>query len=228
MGGGALYVFRVSDASSEYTEIAMDFTRVDIIGLSTSPSSGGAYALVLGEVEGNRRLPIIIGAFEAQAIALELEKIQPPRPMTHDLLRDTFEELDVEVTEVVIDELREGTFFAKIRYRHDGEEHQLDSRPSDAVALAVRVDAPIYVAPMVLDEAGIVAEDESGISSITQQAEEAPAGGEEEEQGGTELERKQKQLEKAVEEDDYERAADLRDEIQRLKQEEQEQEQNKN
>jgi bifunctional DNase/RNase len=204
----------------------MDFTRVDIIGLSTSPSSGGAYALVLGEVEGNRRLPIIIGAFEAQAIALELEKIQPPRPMTHDLLRDTFEELEVEVTEVVIDELREGTFFAKVRYRHNGDEHQLDSRPSDAVALAVRVDAPIYVAPMVLDEAGIVAEDESGISSITQQAEEASAG-EEEETGGTELERKQKQLEKAVEEEDYERAAELRDEIQRLEQEE-EQEQNKN
>jgi bifunctional DNase/RNase len=207
----------------------MDFTRVDIIGLSTSPSSGGAYALVLGEVEGNRRLPIIIGAFEAQAIALELEKIQPPRPMTHDLLRDTFEELDVEVTEVVIDELREGTFFAKIRYRHNGDEHQLDSRPSDAVALAVRVDAPIFVAPMVLDEAGIVAVDESGISSITQQAEEASAGGgEEEEMGGTELERKQKQLEKAVEKENYERAAELRDEIQRLQEEEQEQEQNKN
>jgi hypothetical protein len=207
----------------------MDFTRVDIIGLSTSPSSGGAYALVLGEVEGNRRLPIIIGAFEAQAIALELEKIQPPRPMTHDLLRDTFQELEVDVTEVVIDELREGTFFAKIRYRHNGDEHQLDSRPSDAVALAVRVDAPIYVAPMVLDEAGIVAEDESGISSITQQAEEASAGEEEEEiSGGTELERKQKQLEKAVEKEDYERAAELRDEIQQLQEEEQEQEQNKN
>jgi bifunctional DNase/RNase len=216
----------VSDASSEYIEIAMDFTRVDIIGLSTSPSSGGAYALVLGEVEGNRRLPIIIGAFEAQAIALELEKIQPPRPMTHDLLRDTFEELEVEVTEVVIDELREGTFFAKVRYRHNGDEHQLDSRPSDAVALAVRVDAPIYVAPMVLDEAGIVAEDESGISSITQQAEDASAQ-EEEEPSGTELERKQKQLEKAVEEENYERAAELRDEIQQLQQEE-EQEQNQN
>lgn len=204
----------------------MDFTRVDIIGLSTSPSSGGAYALVLGEVEGNRRLPIIIGAFEAQAIALELEKIQPPRPMTHDLLRDTFGELEVEVTEVVIDELREGTFFAKIRYRHNGDEHQLDSRPSDAVALAVRVDAPIFVAPMVLEEAGIVAEDESGISSITQQAEEASAGGEEEEaSGGTELERMQKQLEEAVEKEDYERAAELRDEIERL-QKEQEQNQN--
>jgi hypothetical protein len=202
----------------------MDLTRVDIIGLSTSPSSGGAYALVLGEVEGNRRLPIIIGAFEAQAIALELEKIQPPRPMTHDLLRDTFEAVDVEVTEVVIDELREGTFFAKIRYRHDGEEHQLDSRPSDAVALAVRVDAPIFVAPMVLDEAGIVAEDESDISSLAEQAEET-SGTEEEEMGGTELEKMQKKLEKAVEEEDYERAAELRDEIQRL---EQEQQQNQN
>jgi len=212
---------------SEYTVIAMDFTRVDIIGLSTSPSSGGAYALVLGEVEGNRRLPIIIGAFEAQAIALELEKIQPPRPMTHDLLRDTFEELEVDVTEVVIDELREGTFFAKIRYQHDGDEHQLDSRPSDAVALAVRVDAPIYVAPMVLDEAGIIAEDESGISSITQQAEEASTEEPEEEPAGTELERKQQQLEKAVEKEDYERAAELRDEIEQLQQEE-EQEQNKN
>ncbi len=198
----------------------MDFTRVDIIGLSTSPSSGGAYALVLGEVEGNRRLPIIIGAFEAQAIALELEKIQPPRPMTHDLLRDTFEAVDVEVTEVVIDELREGTFFAKIRYRHDGEEQQLDSRPSDAVALAVRVDAPIYVAPMVLEEAGIVAEDESDISSLAEQAEET-SGGEEEEAGGTQLEQMQKKLEKAVEEENYERAAELRDEIQRLEQERQ-------
>ncbi|WP_263841005.1 bifunctional nuclease family protein [Salinibacter sp.] len=200
----------------------MDFTRVDIIGLSTSPSSGGAYALVLGEVEGNRRLPIIIGAFEAQAIALELEKIQPPRPMTHDLLRDTFEAVEVDVEEVVIDELREGTFFAKIRYRHDGEEHQLDSRPSDAVALAVRVDAPIFVAPAVLDEAGIVAEDESDISSLAEQAEETSPSEEEED---TELEQMQKQLEEAVEAEDYERAAELRDEIQRL---EQEQQQNQN
>ena len=202
----------------------MDLTRVDIIGLSTSPSSGGAYALVLGEVEGNRRLPIIIGAFEAQAIALELEKIQPPRPMTHDLLRDTFEAVDVEVTEVVIDELREGTFFAKIRYRHNGEEHQLDSRPSDAVALAVRVDAPIFVAPTVLEEAGIVAEDEADISSLAEQAEESPAA-DPEEMGGTELEKMEKKLEQAVEEEDYERAAELRDEIQRL---EQEQQQNQN
>ena len=106
----------------------MDFIQVDIIGLSTSPSSGGAYALVLGEVDGNRRLPIIIGAFEAQAIALELEKIQPPRPMTHDLLRNLFDSLDAEVTDIVIDDLREGTFFAKVRFVFGDSEGQLDAR----------------------------------------------------------------------------------------------------
>lgn len=194
----------------------MDFIQVDIIGLSTSPSSGGAYALVLGEIDGNRRLPIIIGAFEAQAIALELEKIQPPRPMTHDLLRDTFSAIDVDVTRVVIDELREGTFFAKVRYQHNGTEDQLDSRPSDAVALAVRVDAPIYVAPAVLEEAGITA-DEEEMSSL---AESATSSEEEEEESQTplsRLERMEKELQKAVEEEDYEKAAELRDEIEQLK-----------
>lgn len=192
----------------------MDFIQVDIIGLSTSPSSGGAYALVLGEVDGNRRLPIIIGAFEAQAIALELEKIQPPRPMTHDLLRDTFDAVDIDVFEVVIDELREGTFFAKVRYRYNGEEQQLDSRPSDAVALAVRVDAPIFVAPEVLDEAGIAA-DEEDVSAL---AEAEPAAEEEQESAPvSRLQRMEQELERAVEEEDYEKAAELRDEIEALK-----------
>lgn len=197
----------------------MDFIQVDIIGLSTSPSSGGAYALVLGEIDGNRRLPIIIGAFEAQAIALELEKIQPPRPMTHDLLRDTFEAVSIDVSEVVIDELREGTFFAKVRYQHDGEEHQLDSRPSDAVALAVRVDAPIFVAPDVLDEAGIAA-DEEDVSALAE-AESTGGGGQEEEESRpvSRLQRMENELEKAVEEEDYEKAAELRDEIEALKRE---------
>jgi bifunctional DNase/RNase len=190
----------------------MDFIQVDIIGLSTSPSSGGAYALVLGEMNGNRRLPIIIGAFEAQAIALELEKIQPPRPMTHDLLRDMFDALGAEVMEVVIDELREGTFFAKIRYSHDGGEGQLDSRPSDAVALAVRCEAPIYVAPGVLDEAGIPTEEE-GVASLAQsepQQEEAA-------EPLTRVEKMEQQLEKAIQDEDHEKAARLRDEIARLK-----------
>ncbi|MEL6444895.1 MAG: bifunctional nuclease domain-containing protein [Bacteroidota bacterium] len=193
----------------------MEYIQVDIIGLSTSPSSGGAYALVLGEVNGNRRLPIIIGAFEAQAIALELEKIQPPRPMTHDLLRDLFDALDAEVTDVIVDDLREGTFFAKIRYEFDGEENQLDARPSDAVALAVRTDAPIFVMASVLDEAGIPAEDE-GVSAFaaTEEAAEEPA-----KRSGSKLDRMQADLEKAIAEEDYETAAQLRDEIERLKSE---------
>ena len=197
----------------------MDYIQVDIIGLSTSPSSGGAYALVLGEVDGNRRLPIIIGAFEAQAIALELENIQPPRPMTHDLLRDIFDSLSADVVDIVIDELREGTFFAKIRYLHDGEEAQLDSRPSDAVALAVRLDAPIYVSPSVLDEAGIPTEEE-GVSALT-----GGGGGastsESQQPSLSPLERMEKQLEEAIEKENYERAAKLRDEIARFKGEQQ-------
>ncbi len=191
----------------------MDFIQVDIIGLSTSPSSGGAYALVLGEVDGNRRLPIIIGAFEAQAIALELEKIQPPRPMTHDLLRDLFESVGAEVLDVVIDELREGTFFAKIRYIHEGDEDQLDSRPSDAVALAVRVDAPIYVAPDVLEEAGIPSDEEGVTISDEPVAEDEPST------PTSQLERLEEQLDKAISEEDYERAAKLRDDIEKYKNE---------
>ncbi len=193
----------------------MDFIQVDIIGLSTSPSSGGAYALVLGEVGGNRRLPIIIGAFEAQAIALELEKIQPPRPMTHDLLRDSLEAVGAEVMDVVIDELREGTFFAKIRYVHDGDEGQLDSRPSDAVALAVRVDSPIYVSPSVMEEAGIPTEEEGAAALTTGEVEH------DDEPSMTQLERMEHQLESAIEEEDYEKAAELRDEIKRLQSEKQ-------
>lgn len=191
----------------------MDFIQVDIIGLSTSPSSGGAYALVLGEVDGNRRLPIIIGAFEAQAIALELEKIQPPRPMTHDLLRSLFDVLGAEVNDVVIDDLSEGTFFAKVRYVADETEGQLDARPSDAVALAVRTDAPIFVASHVLDEAGIPADDEdlAPVEDSDDIPEERPI------QGATKLERMESELKKAVDDEDYERAAGLRDEINRMR-----------
>ncbi len=190
----------------------MDAIQVEIIGLSTSPSSGGAYALVLGEVGGNRRLPIIIGAFEAQAIALELEKITPPRPMTHDLLRDLFEAVNAEVLEVVIDELRDGTFFAKIRFMHNGTEGKLDARPSDAVALAVRVDADIFVAPEVLDEAGIPTEEEVTMTREEPVEEEEPLP-------KSPLARLQKQLEDAIAEENYELAAQIRDKIQRLESE---------
>ena len=192
----------------------MDYIQVDIIGLSTSPSSGGAYALVLGEVGGNRRLPIIIGASEAQAIALELEKIQPPRPMTHDLLRGLFDALGAEVTDVVIDDLREGTFFAKIRYVYDDDEATLDARPSDAVALAVRTDAAIFVASSVLDEAGIPADDGDDDEAEPVAEREAPDPAK---KAMSRLDRMESQLEKAIADEDYETAAKLRDEIARMK-----------
>ena len=182
----------------------MDLIQVDIIGLSSSPSSGGAYALVLGEVDGNRRLPIIIGAFEAQAIALELERIEPPRPMTHDLLRDAFGKLGGEVIDVIIDDLREGTFFAKIRFVYEGGESHLDARPSDAVALAVRAEVDIFVAPVVLAEAGIPMEDDDGQAVAAQESE-------------TPLERMERQLSEAIQEEDYEEAARLRDALLQIK-----------
>lgn len=192
----------------------MDLVQVDIIGLSTSPSSGGAYALVLGEVDGSRRLPIIIGAFEAQAIALELEKIQPPRPMTHDLIRDLYDAVGGEVTDIVIDELREGTFFAKIRYTVNGSEEHLDSRPSDAVAVAVRVGAPIFVSEAVLEEAGIPIDEADELAEIESSSEEEPE--EQKDEPKTDLERLQAALAKAISEENYERAASLRDEINKM------------
>lgn len=204
----------------------MDYIQVEIIALSTSPSTGGAYALVLSEVEGHRRLPIIIGAFEAQAIAFELEKIEPPRPMTHDLLRDAFVSLGADVTDVVIDELKEGTFFAKVRYTHGGDEGQLDARPSDAIALAVRLEAPIYVAPAVLDEAGVTADDEGeGSSEAEAEPAERPerperpakARRDEPEPELSRAEKIEAALATAIADEDYEKAARLRDELKKLR-----------
>lgn len=191
----------------------MELIQVEILGLSTSSSSGGAYALVLGDAEGGRRLPIIIGAFEAQAIALELEKIQPPRPMTHDLLRDLLEQIGGEVSDVVISELREGTFYARVRFVHRGKQLELDCRPSDAVALAVRVSAPIYVSDEVLSEAGLPVDDEETIDMTpSPEKEEATTV-----EPAAQLEKRKSQLDKAIADENYEKAAHLRDEIQRLK-----------
>ncbi len=184
---------------------------MDILGLSTSPSSGGAYALILNEVEGNRRLPIIIGTFEAQAIALELEHIKPPRPMTHDLLKNMVQAFGANINQVFINDLSEGTFFAKIIYEDNGEEREQDARPSDAIALAVRFGASIYVNSEVLDEAGIVSESE-GEGDITATSPGKESGGE-----MSKLEKLENELQTAIDTENYEKAARLRDEIQKLK-----------
>lgn len=184
---------------------------MDILGLSTSPSSGGAYALILNEVEGNRRLPIIIGTFEAQAIALELEHIKPPRPMTHDLLKNMIQNFGANVDQVFINDLSEGTFFAKIIYKVNGQEREQDARPSDAIALAVRFDADIFVAGEILEEAGIISEGEEG-SDLTTTSE-----GQEQTKEMTKLEKLESELQTAIDTENYEKAARLRDEIQKLK-----------
>lgn len=179
--------------------------QVDILGLSTSPSTGGAYALILKETNGVRQLPIIIGAFEAQSIALEMEGIKPPRPLTHDLLKNIIDAMGYSIYEITISELRDGTFYAKINL----DSQEIDSRPSDAIALAVRYGAPIYVTEAVMIEASFSPEsEEQGLSSSTEQKEKQPQI--------TRIEALRAQLQDAIEREDYERAAKLRDEIRKL------------
>ena len=140
----------------------MQKVQCEILGLSSSPSTGGAYAILLKEVGGSRRLPIIIGAFEAQAIALEIEGIKPPRPLTHDLLKNIVDNLGATVIEIIVDELRENTFYAKIILDISSITNEIDSRPSDAIALAVRAQAPIYVTETVMQAAAFVPSEETG------------------------------------------------------------------
>jgi len=189
----------------------VDKIQVDILGLSTSPSSGGAYALILKEVNGARRLPIIIGAFEAQSIALEMEGIKPPRPLTHDLMKSIIDVLGGGLNDVFISELRDGTFYAKLSV----DSQEIDSRPSDAIALAVRFGVPIFVSDKVMEEAGFVPESEDADKIVPP----ATAGGEGEKekpkQKLSKLEQLQHQLTEAIAKEEYEKAAKLRDEIQK-------------
>lgn len=189
--------------------------QVEILGLSASPSAGGAYALLLKEVYGMRRLPIIIGSFEAQSIALEMEGIKPQRPLTHDLLKNIIENLGGTVIEIIIDELRDNTFFAKIKLDVSSMTNEIDSRPSDAIAIAVRTGSPIFVAEEVMRTASFIPnsdETEDQAQAMFEQDEEEepktkPAAQE------TKLAHLQNQLREAIEKEDYERAAKLRDEI---------------
>jgi uncharacterized protein len=189
---------------------AEDRIQVDILGLSSSQSSGGAYALILKEINGARRLPIIIGAFEAQSIALEMEGIKPPRPLTHDLMKNLIDLLGGELVDVCISELREGTFFARLNL----DTQEVDSRPSDAIALAVRYGAPIYVAEKVMTEASFLSEGEEGEKGIPATAK--PEQPETPKPQLSKLEQLEQQLADAIAKENYEKAAQIRDEIKNL------------
>ncbi|MEL6629042.1 MAG: bifunctional nuclease family protein [Bacteroidota bacterium] len=211
--------------------------RLDIIGLSSSHSQIGHYALVLREIEGKRRLPIIIGGAEAQAIALELENIKTNRPMTHDLIYNLARHFQINLLEVIINDLNEGIFYARLILEVDGEIHEIDSRPSDAVALGVRFKAPIYSYESVLAEAGIVIEDDEEAAgdeydqtdsdfSLAEIERSDPLEEEDPKpaslSSGTDkatLNQLKKKLDEALSSEDYEEAARIRDRIKRLNEE---------
>ncbi len=193
----------------------MQKVQCEILGLSSSPSTGGAYAILLKEINGVRRLPIIIGAFEAQAIALEIEGIKPPRPLTHDLIKQVIDNLGATVVEIIVDELRENTFYAKIILEVSALTNEIDSRPSDAIALAVRTQSPIYVAESVMQIAAFVpseeTEKEAAFKNESEKVEE-----EKPKTKDAKIAALQNKLREAIDAEEYERAAKLRDDIQKL------------
>lgn len=196
----------------------MDKVQCEIVGLSSSPATGGAYAILLKEIDGNRRLPIIIGQFEAQAIALEMEGIKPPRPLTHDLLKSVIDNLGGTVIEIIVNELRENTFYAKIILDVSGLTNELDARPSDAIALAVRADAPIYVTEAVMEAASFIPTDELEHENPSAFDEELPSVEKLPKSKEAQIAALQEKLREAIEKEEYERAARIRDDIKKLTQ----------
>ncbi|MDI1353387.1 MAG: bifunctional nuclease family protein [bacterium] len=201
----------------------MKKVRLEIVGLSYSQTQSGAYALVLGESSGSRRLPIIIGGFEAQAIAIELEKMSPSRPLTHDLFKSFAQTFDVTITEVLIYNLVEGIFYAKLICSDGTREVEIDARTSDAIALAVRFGCEIYTYEFILKSAGIVLDDDADVSAIS----EAPTGVVETKSGTKQLdsdeykgkssEELKNMLQTALDEEKYEMASKIRDELNQRK-----------
>lgn len=199
----------------------MDKIKLEILGLSSSQSQSGSFALVLGESEGNRRLPIIIGMFEAQAIAIEIEKIVPNRPMTHDLFKSFAHSFNYSVKEIIISDLKEGVFFAKIVCDNGLEEIEIDSRPSDAIAIGIRFDAPIFTYEKIMSEAGIVLTDEAQEGDISElkkpKKETAKSSSQQplDKLKDMSMDKLNELLDKTINAEDYEMAAKIRDEINR-------------
>lgn len=199
---------------------------LEILGLSSSQSQSGSFALILGEKHGNRRLPIIIGMFEAQSIAIQIEKISPNRPLTHDLFKAFAEHVHVTIIEVVISDLKEGVFYSRIVCSDGATTFEIDARPSDAIAIGLRFGVPIFTVESVLSEAGIILSDldeasEDEDEDDTDEDEDdddsprpQPRPSEPREPSGqVSLDELTKMLAQAVEKEDYEKAAKIRDEL---------------
>ena len=192
----------------------MEKIKLEIVGLSYSQTQSGAYALVLSEVNGNRRLPIIIGGFEAQAIAIELEKMVPTRPLTHDLFKSFAASFAIEVKEVIVYKLVEGIFYSKLICERNGTISEIDARTSDAIAIGVRFNCPVYTYESILASAGILL-DETEIDDNDFLSESIEEPSEEDIISSHTAEELENQLNQENKNEDYELASKIRDEIQR-------------
>jgi bifunctional DNase/RNase len=191
--------------------------KLEIVALSHSVTQSHNYAVVLGEEAGSRRLPIVIGSFEAQAIAVAMEQMTPNRPLTHDLFKNTLETFNIELKEVIINNLIDGIFYARLVCMKAGETFEIDSRTSDALALSVRFGCPIYTYEFILDAAGIVLEE---AEEDFEEEQTVPVGNVEEESlSSYPLDKLNKMLEDVLAREDYEKAAEIRDELKRRKKE---------
>jgi bifunctional DNase/RNase len=193
----------------------MDKVELRFLRITYSHTHAGAYALILSEVEGDRRLPIIIGGVEAQAIAIQVENIKPARPLTHDLFRNMCDTLGVNLKEVVINDLVEGIFHAKLVLEQDGREVEIDARSSDAIALALRSDCTIYTYEFILSAAGLKVEEGEEAEAETEEAAKGKVKAEKKTAASMTMDELRTKLEEALDNEDYERASKLRDEIKR-------------
>jgi hypothetical protein len=192
----------------------MKRVKLKVTGISYSQTQSGAYALILNEEEGDRRIPIIIGGFEAQAIVIKLENLDPPRPLTHDLFKKFADEFNIAVIEVMIYKLEEGVFFSKLVCNNGVKEYSIDSRTSDAVALALRFDCPIFITEEILEKAGITVNQSDTENTASSENELVPEAGKYSSYSDEEL---YKMIDDSVKTEDYERAASIRDEIEKRK-----------
>jgi hypothetical protein len=199
---------------------SMKKIELDIVALSHSVTQSHNYAVVLGEQHGSRRLPIVIGGFEAQAIAVAMERMTPNRPLTHDLFKNTLETFSVDLKEVIINNLLDGIFYARLICERNGETVEIDSRTSDALAMAVRFSCPIYTYEFILDAAGVVLEEPEGSAAKAatgKQRKRPPAKGAA--LSAYSVEELNRLLDEVLGREDYEQAAKIRDEINRRKEE---------